>query len=172
MNDNNLNKKKVDIILLVIANPLLIGIYEKDNLIKSFTLDGKISDTLVDWYKGIKGSYDINSFIYTNSPGTFLSIKLTYLFLKTVCLIEGISIKAVDGFYFNENNPIKGIFSQQFVKKNGKIAIEKVQQANNTYSEFNLPIHIDKKDFCDDIEPIYIIPFAEKMLNRKKKEVN
>ena len=47
-------KKEVDIILLCTANPLLVGIYEDDKLIKSFKLDGKVSDTLVEFYKSIK----------------------------------------------------------------------------------------------------------------------
>ena len=64
----------------------------------------------LNFIKVLKDIYNINSFIYTSSPGSFLSIKLTYLFLRTIHLIENISIKSVDGFYFNGNNPIKGIF--------------------------------------------------------------
>ena len=77
-------------------------------------------------------------------------------------------------FILMEIIQLKVFFSKQFIKKNGKIVIEAVKQKNDTYSEFILPMNIDKKDFSNNIEPIYIIPFAEKMLkdNNKRKENN
>ena len=103
--------------------------------------------------------------------GVFLSIKLTYLFLKTIELLQKISIKSVDGFYFNENNPIKGVFSKQFIKKNGKIRAI-TQKGSFIYKDFKLPTHIDIEKFSKNVEPIYIIPFTDMKTDKLIKDKN
>lgn len=161
--------KSVDIVIVCVANPLLIGVYFEGELVETVCEDGKISDILIGIYKGLKNRYSIKSFTYTNSPGSFLSIKLTYLFLKTIELLEEIPIKSVDGFYFNENNPIKAVFSKQFIKKNGKITTI-TQKGECIYKSFKLPSHIDIEKFSNNIEPIYIIPFTDSKLNKENNK--
>lgn len=163
--------KKVDVVIVCVANPLLIGVYFENKLIESIIQDGKISDILIGIYKDIKSRYEVKSITYTNSPGSFLSIKLTYLFLKTIELLQKISIKSVDGFYFNENNPIKGVFSKQFIKKNGKIRAI-TQKGNFIYKDFKLPTHIDIEKFSKNVEPIYIIPFTDMKTDKLIKDKN
>ncbi len=161
--------KNVDVVIICVANPLLIGVYYESDLIEAISKEGKISDILIGIYKDIKTRYDIKSFTYTNSPGSFLSIKLTYLFLKTIELLQEIPIKSVDGFYFNENNPIKAVFSKQFIKKNGKITAI-TQKGEYIYKSFKLPSYIDIEKFSNNIEPIYIIPFTDSSLHKEKNK--
>jgi len=159
-----MNKKNVDVIIVCIASPILIGVYENNTLIEKIEKNGRISDILILQYEYLKSKYEIKSFLYTNSPGSFLSIKLTYLFLCTIKLVKEIHINSIDGFYFNENNPIKGIFSQQFVKKNGKIILEKLKAdsiKSKTFKNFHLPDDFDfnsHSKLSNLIEPNYIIP--------------
>jgi tRNA threonylcarbamoyladenosine biosynthesis protein TsaB len=82
-----------------------------------------------------------------------MSIKLTYIFLKTLQIVKNISIFAVDGFYFNQNSPIKALRNRFFVKENGTITIKKAKSSNN----FELPKKLFFKDFSKDIEPLYIL---------------
>ena len=161
--------KKVDVVIVCISNPLLVGVYFENKLIETISKDGKISDILIGIYKDIKFRYEIKSFTYTNSPGSFLSIKLTYLFLKTLQILEEITLKSVDGFYFNENRPIKGVFSKQFIKKNGKIKAI-TQKGNFIYKYFTLPEYIDVGKFSQNVEPIYIIPFTDMKTNKLTKD--
>lgn len=100
--------------------------------------------------------YDFDAIFYANGPGSFMSIKISYIILQTISIIKNIPFYATDGFYFNQNNPIKAFGNVVFVKKDGKITTFK--NYNGNIASFSLPKKLDFAIFCNDVEPMYILP--------------
>ena len=148
-----MQKPLVDIIAIVISKPLKIGIYENNRLIKAFKKDGLISDILPIIFEDILKKYKINSIIYSKGPGSFMAIKLSYVFFKTLEIAKGIEFLAADGFYFNKNKPIKAIGKSYFVKKEGIITLKK----NCESGEFVLPEILNKDNFTKETTPLYVL---------------
>ncbi len=146
-------QKLIDIVIIPISKPLKIGLYENGILFETIISDEMTSDFLPSFFDEILKKYDIKNIIYSNGPGSYMSIKLTYIFLKTLQITKNINIFSVDGFYFNQNKPIKAIGKKYFIKENDTITL----QESNEKSEFNLPKKLNYQDFSNDIEPIYIL---------------
>jgi len=148
-----LQKPLVDIVAIVVSKPLLIGVYENNKLIKTIKKEGKTSDILPLIFDELLRSYKIDTIIYTKGPGSFMAIKLAYIFFKTLRITKNINFLATEAFYFNENMPIKAVGNSYFVKKEGIITLEK----EKVEGEFALPKILNKNDFSEEVEPLYIL---------------
>ena len=148
-----MQKSSVDVVAITISNPLKIGIYENKKLIEKIEKEGKTSDILPIIFDEILKRYNVKNIIYTKGPGSYMAIKLSYIFFKTLEIAKNISLLGADGFYFNSNKPIKAVGNSFFVKKEGIITIEKNLKAG----EFFLPDKIDLKEFSKDTSPLYIL---------------
>ncbi len=147
----------IEILVITISNPLLIGIYENKKLIKEYKLDGKTSDLLPSLFEKLLIQYDIKKIIYVNSPGSFMAIKVAYLFLKTICISKDIELRASDGFEFNENSPIKALGKKYFIKNENKIKVDFLEK-DCIIRDFKLPMCIEKYNFNEETLPIYNLP--------------
>ena len=151
-------KKKVDILVIPIAVPILIGVYEDDILIKTINKDGKTSDILPEIMDQLLKEFEIQSIFYVNGPGSYMAIKIGYIFLKTISIVNKIDFKATSGFYFNNNSPIKALGKKYFFNGNdGKIEIEFLKDSDKL-EDFNLPKNLEKNIFNDDCLPNYNLP--------------
>jgi tRNA A37 threonylcarbamoyladenosine modification protein TsaB len=101
--------KEVDVLLIALTSPIKIGIYEDGNLVKTIENTGKSSDILPSIYKEIFEQYKVRNLLYANGPGSFMAIKVAYIFLKSLSILKNIPLFATDAFYFNNNQPIKAI---------------------------------------------------------------
>lgn len=148
--------KKIDVVVISISSPLQIGLYEECKLIDIIATNEKSSYILPIIFEDLLKNYDINSIIYTNTPGSYMAIKLSYVFFKTLEITKGIKLYAIDAFFFNNNQPIKAIGNNYFFKEDGQIEIkplvDKIQQV------FILPSMINFDTFSNEVEPIYILP--------------
>ena len=70
------NRKIISVLVISIANPLLIGIYHENLLVKTFSCEGKTSDVLPVIFQEIDESYEIEKIYYVNGPGSYMSIKI------------------------------------------------------------------------------------------------
>ena len=147
----------IEILAITISNPLLIGIYENKKLIVEHKLDGKTSDLLPSLFTKLLDEYDINAITYVNSPGSFMAIKVAYIFLKTVCITKNIEFKAIDGFEFNENSPIKALGKKYFIKQDNEIKVDFLEK-DSIIRDFKLPMCIEKYNFNQETLPIYNLP--------------
>jgi hypothetical protein len=148
--------KEIDIVVISISSPLKIGLYQDSQLVDTIETDQKSSDILPEIFKDLINRYKINSITYTNTPGSFMAIKLSYIFFKSLEITNDIKLFAVDGFYFNNNQPIKAIGNRYFFKEDNQIVIkplkDKIEQL------FTLPKKIDIDTFNKKVEPVYILP--------------
>ena len=148
-----MQKPLVDIVAIVVSKPLLVGVYENGSLIKTIKKEGKTSDILPLIFDELLKSFEVNTIIYTRGPGSFMAIKLSYVFFKTLQITKNINFLATDAFYFNKNKPIKAVGDSYFVKKEGIISLEK----EKIEGEFTLPKNLNKNDFSEEVEPLYIL---------------
>ena len=153
-----LQQNNIDILVISISSPILVGIYENNTLIKTISKDGKTSDVLPIIFDEILNNYKINEIIYINGPGSFMAIKVAYIFLKTICITKNLTLKACSGFEFNNNSPIKALGKKYFFNtQDDKIELNFL--TNDTkLEEFKLPNILNKNRFSSDIEPNYNLP--------------
>jgi tRNA A37 threonylcarbamoyladenosine modification protein TsaB len=147
----------IEVLVITISNPLLIGIYENKILIKEHKLDGKTSDLLPSLFDQLLKDYNINKIIYVNSPGSFMSIKVAYIFLKTISITKNIELKACEGFEFNQNSPIKALGKKYFIKDGNKVKVDFLEK-DCIIHDFKLPMCIEKYNFNEETLPIYNLP--------------
>jgi len=150
-----MHKKNVDVLLITLSSPILIGIYEDQKLIETVESSEKSSDVLPLLFQELLKKYTIKNFFYANGPGSFMAIKVAYIFLKSLSVLKGIPLYARDAFYFNENQPIKAIGKLCFVKIASEIETQKFQTV--PMSIFRLPDELDYNEFSTNATPLYKI---------------
>jgi len=147
---------KYELLVISIATPLQIGVYEEGKLIKSLNSEKKTSDILLPLLKECMDDYEISSIIYTRGPGSYMAIKLTYIMLKTIEITRGIQCKGCSGFALNGGAPIKAVGNLYFTKEKETIITKKFEQP--VASEFTLPQSIHDLRLDEESTPDYVIP--------------
>ncbi len=151
-------QKPVDILVISLISPLLVGVYEDNRLIETHEDSRKTSEALPEVMQRLFKHYRPQNLFFARGPGSFMAIKVTYLYLKTVSIALDVPLLATDGFAFNENSPIKAVGSLYFCKENGMITTQKVDVTQQSIKPFALPKILDKKIFTEETEPLYILP--------------
>ncbi|WP_228254225.1 hypothetical protein [Aliarcobacter trophiarum] len=151
------SKNLIEVLVITISNPILIGVYKDKELIKEIEIVGLTSDKLPVLFKDLLDEYDIKTIIYVNTPGSFMSIKIAYIFLKTITMIKNIEFLAANGFLFNKNSPIKALGKKYFINENGDIKVDFLPNMCKI-SDFELPKSLESITFSKDTLPIYNLP--------------
>ena len=146
-----------DVFVISISNPISIGIYKDKELINTYVQEGKTSDVLPMIFDRILKEYNISGLYFVNSPGSYMSIKVSYVFLKSLSIVKNIELKAALGFHFNENSPIKALGKKYFFYENEEIIIDFLNE-NQQIKEFKLPKILDDKIFSVESLPKYNLP--------------
>lgn len=142
-----------DVVVIALCSPLLVGIYKEGALVERVELEEKSSEALPQLFETLLERYEIANLVYAKGPGSFMAIKISYIFLKTLSIVKNITFLATDAFYFNENRPIKAVGKLYFVKISNKIktqVFEEVQEA-----AFALPQTLRIEEFSEDTSPYY-----------------
>ncbi len=147
--------KEVDVVLITLSSPIQVGIYENNNLTDIITTEEKSSDVLPKIFQKIFQEYEVKNLFYANGPGSFMAIKVAYIFLKSLSILKKIPLFATDAFYFNKNQPIKAIGKLYFVKIASEIKTEKLLEVQE--AEFLLPEVLKYDDFSNTTLPLYAI---------------
>ena len=147
--------KNVEVLVYSLSSPLKIGIYENSHLIEELKTEEKTSEMLPIFMKDILKKYNIIALYYTKGPGSFMAIKITYIFLKTFSIILNIDFKATLGFNINNNTPIPAMRGLYFVKNGNRIEIKKLQKVN---INMELPKILRRELFESETLPYYKLP--------------
>ena len=150
-----MHKKNVDIVVLALSSPIMVGVYEDQLLIDSIVTEEKSSEVLPTIFQELSLLYKIKQIFYANGPGSFMAIKVAYIFLKSISILRNIPLFATDAFYFNQNMPIKAVGKLYFVKNSNRIETEKFDEP--ILSKFELPTILNYDDFDTDTVPHYCI---------------
>ena len=147
--------KSVDIVCVTLSSPIIVGVYENAKLIETISTDEKSSEVLPRIFEDILNNYDVKALYYAKGPGSFMAIKITYIFLKSLSILKNIPLFATDAFYFNENQPIKAIGKLYFVKLSSKIETQKLEKVPQ--SIFKLRDVLEYDEFTTESTPLYAI---------------
>jgi hypothetical protein len=134
----------------------MLGVYEEGTLIETISSDLKTSEILLPLIKECLDKYDISTIIYTRGPGSYMAIKLTYIMLKTIEIMQGIKCVGCSGFALNGGEPIKAVGNLYFIKEKETIITKKYEQAVN--AKFTLPQSIQDLELDEESTPDYILP--------------
>lgn len=151
------SKNLIEILVITISKPLLIGVYKNKQLLREIEQNGLTSDELPILFKDLLEEFDVKTIIYVNTPGSFMSIKIAYIFLKTITMIKDIEFLAANGFLFNQNSPIKALGKKYFINENEEIKVDFLPNMCKI-SDFELPKSLENIDFSKDTLPIYNLP--------------
>lgn len=155
-----MQQSSVKVIVISISNPILIGIYEDDILIDTVSKEGKTSDILPLLFDQLLNTYKIEEIFYVNGPGSYMAIKIAYIFLKTISIVKKIDLYAVSGFDFNDNSPIKALGKKYFFREitNEKEDIVMKFLDDEEIKEFTLPNNIKNLKYNRNTLPEYNLP--------------
>ena len=150
-----------EVLVISISRPLLIGIYEDEKLIETYKDDGKTSDVLPMIFENILKKYNLDTIYYVNTPGSYMAIKVAYVFLKTISISKNINLKACSGFEFNQNSPIKALGKKYFFPSNNdenkNVKVDFLDN-NTKIHDFELPNVLENIEFSEETLPIYNLP--------------
>jgi len=151
----------IEVLVISISKPLLIGIYENKKLIKTYKDDGKTSDVLPQIFESILKEFELLRISYVNTPGSYMAIKVAYVFLKTISITKNIELRACSGFEFNQNSPIKALGKKYFIhdstEKEHNVKVDFLDN-NTKIHDFELPNVIENINFSEKTLPIYNLP--------------
>jgi len=153
-----MDKKKVSVFVIALASPILVGIYEDNKLTLTLSNEGKTSEVLPSITKDILNTYDIQNIIYVNGPGSYMAIKVSYIFLKTICITNKINFYACSGFDVNNKSPIKALGKKFFVQDEKKEVYMRVLNENEILNDFKLPVEINIDNYSTHTLPNYNLP--------------
>lgn len=145
--------KSVDVLLVTLVSPIQIGIYEDNKLIETIVSEKRSSDILPSIFDELFQKYEIKGLFYANGPGSFMAIKVAYIFLKSLSILKKIPLFATDAFKFNENQPIKAIGKLCFVKISSEIKTQKLETVPE--AKFTLPDVLNYNEFSTTSTPLY-----------------
>ena len=155
-----MQQSNVKVIVISIAHPILVGIYEDNLLIKIISKEGKTSDILPKLFDKIFEEYNVKEIFYVSGPGSYMAIKIAYVFLKTISIVKKIKLYALSGFDFNNNSPIKALGKKYFFRKtiDFKDNITIAYLEDRQIEEFLLPTDIRNLKFTENTLPEYNLP--------------
>lgn len=148
--------KSYTLLIISIASPLMIGVYEDQKLVRTITSEKKTSEILLPLIKECLDLYDISTIIYTRGPGSYMAIKLTYIMLKTIEITLGIKCVGCSGFTLNGGEAIKAVGNLYFIKEKETIITKKFDQPIDV--RFALPQSIHDLELDEESTPDYILP--------------
>lgn len=147
---------EVDLIVIELSSPVLIGVYQDGELIQELSSEQQSSEALPTLFKAILKNYTIKHIVYTRGPGSFMAIKIAYIFLKTLCIVNNIKLLGTHAFTFNGNQPIKAFGQLYFMLSNGTITTQKFDEPQK--ANFELPKKFEPSDYSEETAPLYVLP--------------
>ena len=144
------------ILIISIASPLLIGVYKDGELIESIESNQKTSEILLKILIDLSQRYAIKNIVYTNGPGSYMAIKLTYITLRSLEILKNISFVGCNAFDLNGQKPIKAMGKLYFIKEKETIITKKFDEALE--QRFELPSMLSEVTVLNDNKPLYILP--------------
>lgn len=158
MRYKEINLDSYEILIFPLGEPLQIGVYQEGRKVDEFSVQGQLSENLLSLYDKVCQKYSkISEIYFLKGPGSFMALKLVYLFVKTLEITKGIQVQACTSFEFNQETPIKAYGKSYFVREKGEIIL-KVLENTPKNCEYVLPLILDKKLFTKEIEPLYLLP--------------
>ncbi len=151
------HKPRVKLFLVSFGKEIRVGLYDENSaLIKELFSEKKSSEALPEIFESLLRDYEPVMLAYVRGPGSYMALKLAYVFLKTLSIVHDIPLKGCDAFEVTGGEPVKAMGKLYFIKENGKITLKKYEEPPTV--TVRLPKRLEMIDFDTDAEPLYILP--------------
>lgn len=154
------------IFLLPDSTSALVGVYaDDDSLEQILKITPPLSDGLVPKFMELQeNGIEFDTLYFVRGPGSFMALKLIYLFAKTLEIAKGVKLYAAHAFNFNHNTPIKAYGNCYFVQEHQKshakdygIVVKRFEGIPLMHPCV-LPQTLDKSVFSTTLQPLYLLP--------------
>jgi tRNA A37 threonylcarbamoyladenosine modification protein TsaB len=125
-------------------------------LIQTYESNEQTSDALPALFDVVLKNYVPKRLFFARGPGSFMAIKISYIFLKTMSIGLQIPLLACDGFALNGSAPIRAMRNLYFIKENDTISTVRLDEP--VTQPFTLPTLLDVSLFGEETEPLYMLP--------------
>jgi len=147
---------KYTILINAIAVPVQLGLYCENRKVTTLEIEGQTSEVLLPAVEKWLNSYSVERCIYVNGPGSYMAIKLTYIMLRTVEMIRGITFFGISAFELNGGKPVKAMGNLYFTKEKETIMTQKFDE--KVKQEFWLPDDLSALSLDKENKPHYSLP--------------
>ncbi len=148
--------RKAVLFINPIAEIVEFAIYIEGVLDKQWRRRGYVSDILIDELHSSIVRHGIEAVIYVNGPGSFMSVKLTYVALETLRIVKAIPFFGCSAFCLNGGRPLKAMGNLYFIKEKETIITQKLNE--KIEQVFRFPSVLDDIELKESNQPEYIIP--------------
>ncbi|WP_442764444.1 hypothetical protein [Sulfurospirillum cavolei] len=125
-------------------------------MIQTYESNEQTSDALPALFDVVLKNYAPKRLFFARGPGSFMAIKISYIFLKTMSIGLQIPLLACDGFALNGSAPIRAMRNLYFIKENNTISTVRLDEP--VTQPFTLPTLLDVSLFGEETEPLYMLP--------------
>ncbi|MCD8544535.1 MAG: hypothetical protein LRY52_06675 [Sulfurospirillum cavolei] len=125
-------------------------------MIQTYESNEQTSDALPALFDVVLTNYAPKRLFFARGPGSFMAIKISYIFLKTMSIGLQIPLLACDGFALNGSAPIRAMRNLYFIKENDTISTVRLDEP--VTQPFTLPTLLDVSLFGEETEPLYMLP--------------
>jgi len=147
---------KYTILINTIASPLQLGLYHKEERVETLSVEGQTSEVLLPALQKWLDDFPVERCIYVNGPGSYMAIKLSYIMLRTLEMLRGISFYGVSAFELNGGKPVKAMGTLYFTKEKETIITQKFDE--KVKQEFWLPYDLSALSLDKENIPRYSLP--------------
>ncbi|WP_231964783.1 hypothetical protein [Sulfurospirillum cavolei] len=126
-------------------------------MIQTYESNEQTSDALPALFDVVLKNYAPKRLFFARGPGSFMAIKISYIFLKTMSIGLQIPLLACDGFALNGSTPIRAMRNLYFIKENDTISTVRLDEPAAA-QPFTLPTLLDVSLFSEETEPLYMLP--------------
>lgn len=148
----------VELFLLPVQSPALLGIYGDKNHLHTYHLEGKLAEALPQGIEEILKNFPrVDALYYVRGPGSFTAIKLSYIFFKTLSLTWEIPLWGASCFDLNPAATIKAHGNTYFIYEEGTI-LTRVFPTPPPTTHLSLPQRLDSLPFSQEDAPLYVLP--------------
>ena len=100
----------------------------------------------------ILAEFRLTKLVYANGPGSYMGIKISYISLKTLSVVQNLPLFAVSAFELNGYAPIRANNALCFVYEKGEISLQKA-----VAGEFVLPANLSALNLQENNAPFYFL---------------
>ena len=147
---------EAELLILSLGTPLLLGVYVNGELREEKRLEGKAGDLLPPAVEELDGRYRWKRILFARGPGSFMAVKIGYLFARTFAVARDLELAGTDAFAFNGGAPIKATGKMHYVKEGEAIRMAALESAAT--APFLLPQTLYDLPFDQPPTPLYVAP--------------
>ena len=150
-------KEPVTLLLLSAQTPLCVGLYDASGvLVRRYERTGQISQVLYPLFREIGAEFEVVALAYARGPGSFMGLKLGFVFLRSFAIAKKIPMRSASSFFFSAGAPIVATRHSAYLLSDDKISLCRLESAPE--NRMQLPKRVDFEALDEPLEPLYIQP--------------